>query len=253
MKVTFLGTGTSQGIPVIACHCDVCRSMDFRDKRLRTSVHLQVDDLSIVIDSGPDFRQQMLREKINTLDAILYTHEHKDHTAGLDDVRGFNFAQQKDMPLYGRKSVIDQLKLEYHYAFSDNKYPGVPRLEVNLLNGNPFTIGNTAISPIEVKHLKLPVYGYRIADFTYITDANAIEQSEIEKIKGTKILVLNALQQKKHVSHFNLEEALDMIHKIGPNKAYLIHLSHMMGKHKDIEELLPDDVTIAYDGLTIDI
>ncbi|MDH5603467.1 MAG: MBL fold metallo-hydrolase, partial [Cyclobacteriaceae bacterium] len=224
MKVTFLGTGTSQGIPVIACHCDVCRSMDFRDKRLRTSVHLQVDDLSIVIDSGPDFRQQMLREKINTLDAILYTHEHKDHTAGLDDVRGFNFAQQKDMPLYGRKSVIDQLKLEYHYAFSDNKYPGVPRLEVNLLNGNPFTIGNTAISPIEVKHLKLPVYGYRIADFTYITDANAIEQSEIEKIKGTKILVLNALQQKKHVSHFNLEEALDMIHKIGPNKAYLIHL-----------------------------
>ena len=253
MKVTFLGTGTSQGIPVVACHCDVCRSMDFRDKRLRTSVHLQVDGLSLVIDSGPDFRQQMLREKIDKLDAIIYTHEHKDHTAGLDDVRGFNFALQKDMPLYGRKRVIDQLKLEFHYAFSDIKYPGVPRLEVNILNGNPFTIGKTTIFPIEVKHMKLPVYGFRIEDFTYITDANAIEPQEIEKIQGTKILVLNALQQNKHVSHFNLEEALVMIHKIAPDQAYLIHLSHMMGKHNDIEQLLPDNVNIAYDGLTIEM
>lgn len=253
MKVTFLGTGTSQGIPVIACSCEVCQSMDYRDKRLRTSVHLQIEKQSIVIDSGPDFRQQMLRENIHSLDAILFTHEHKDHTAGLDDVRGFNFAQGRDMPIYGRKAVIDQLKQEYHYAFTDKKYPGVPRLEVNFLNGSPFNIGDITIKPIEVRHMKLAVYGFRIKDFTYITDANAIEPNEFDKIKGTRVLVINSLQQSTHVSHFNLQEALDVIQKVNPKQAYLIHLSHKMGKHGDIEALLPENVKIAYDGLKIEI
>ncbi|MEX2336211.1 MAG: MBL fold metallo-hydrolase, partial [Fulvivirga sp.] len=192
MKVTFLGTGTSQGVPVIACGCPACQSLDYRDKRLRSSIHIEKSGKSFVIDTGPDFRQQMLREDIKTLDAVIFTHEHKDHTAGLDDVRAFNFQQNKDMPIYGRQNVIDQLKQEFSYAFGEKKYPGVPQLEVHRINGDSFSVEGIPFTPIEVLHLKLPVYGFRIDDFTYITDANYISEQEKVKIKGTRILVLNA-------------------------------------------------------------
>ncbi|MTI29751.1 MBL fold metallo-hydrolase [Xanthovirga aplysinae] len=253
MKVKFLGTGTSQGVPVIACHCEVCESLDFRDKRLRSSVQIEVEGKSIIIDSGPDFRQQVIREGIEKLDALIYTHQHKDHTAGLDDVRGFNFKQNKDMPVYARKEVLDQLQQEFSYIFAENKYPGTPRLEVYEIQNSPFLIDQVEIIPIEVLHYKMPVFGFRIQDFTYITDANFISQIEKEKIRGSKVLVLNALQQKKHISHFNLEEALAVIEELAPQKAFLTHISHYLGLHAEISSKLPANVELAYDGLEIAI
>ncbi|MEM9297116.1 MAG: MBL fold metallo-hydrolase [Bacteroidota bacterium] len=253
MKVTFLGTGTSQGVPVIACDCPVCSSLDFRDKRLRTSVHLEVDNKSFVIDTGPDFRQQMLREKIKTLDAVIFTHEHKDHTAGLDDVRAFNFRQKKDMPVYARRLVLDQLKREFSYAFAEKKYPGVPQIETYELNGEAVDIAGVRFIPIEVMHYKLPVYGFRIGDFTYITDANAIAPEQIKKILGSKVLVLNSLQKEPHISHFNLNEAIKMAKQIGAERTYFTHISHKMGTHKSIEVDLPNNIFLAYDGLRVSI
>lgn len=251
MTITFLGTGTSQGIPVIGCSCPVCRSLDFRDKRLRASVHIAVDDQSLVIDTGPDFRQQMLRENITSLDAILYTHEHKDHTAGLDDIRPFNFRQQKDMPVYGRQQVIDQLKIEYSYAFGESKYPGVPQILTNIISNEPFQVNGTNIEPVEVFHHKLPVFGFRIHNFTYITDASFISPEEKEKIKNSDVLVLNALQKEEHISHFTLDEALAIIEELHPRKAYLTHISHKLGLHETITKELPEGVELAYDGLKI--
>ncbi len=251
MVVRFLGTGTSQGVPVIACGCSVCNSVDFRDKRLRSSVWIQEQEHSIVIDTGPDFRQQMLRNRVRSLDAIIYTHEHKDHISGLDDVRAFNFFQQRDMPLYARKSVLNQIQTEFYYAFEARRYPGVPHLSLNELTGNPFEIGNIKITPIEVMHHKLPVFGFRIGDFTYITDANFIDDAEIEKIKGSKVLVLNALQKESHISHFTLNQALEVAEKIGAETTYLTHISHRLGLHKSVEEELPSSVKLAYDGLEI--
>jgi len=251
LNITFLGTGTSQGVPVIGCDCEVCRSLDFRDKRLRTSIHLQVDDKSIVIDTGPDFRQQMLREDIKDLDAVVYTHEHKDHTAGLDDIRPFNFRHQKDIPIFARKLVLEQIKQEYAYIFSANSYPGVPRVLVNEIINAPFAVEGVSFTPIEVLHHKLPVFGFRIKDFTYITDANYISEEEMEKVYGTKVLVLNALRLKSHISHFTLEEAVQLIKKINPEKAYLTHISHQMGIHRKAEMLLPNNIHLAYDGLQI--
>lgn len=253
MIVTFLGTGTSQGIPVIGCHCEVCKSLDYRDKRLRTSIHIQIEDKSIIIDSGPDFRQQVLRERIERLDALLFTHQHKDHTAGMDDVRSFNFKQKMDMPIYGTQSVIKQLKQEFSYIFEPVKYPGVPRVEVNEIDLNPFKIGEIEIQPIEVLHYKLPVMGFRIRDFTYITDANYISEEQIEKIRGSRIVVLNALQIDQHISHFNLEEALYMVEKINPERAYFTHISHKLGLHRKISQFLPSYVQLAWDGLKISI
>ncbi len=253
MKVTFLGTGTSQGVPVIGCTCEVCRSLDFKDNRLRTSVHIEVDGKSFVVDTGPDFRQQMLRERINRLDAIIYTHEHKDHTAGLDDVRAFNFRQKKDMPVYARPQVINQLKREFSYAFSEKKYPGVPQITTHEIDNSAFTVEGVEILPIEVMHLKLPVYGYRIKDFTYITDANYIAESEKQKIRRSKVLVLNALQKEPHISHFNLEEAIAEAQDLGAETTYFLHISHRMGRHKLIENSLPENIHLAYDGLSIDI
>ncbi len=253
MIVTFLGTGTSQGIPVIGCHCEVCSSLDYRDKRLRTSIHIQVEGKSIIVDSGPDFRQQVLRERIERLDALLFTHQHKDHTAGMDDVRSFNFKQKMDMPVYGTRAVIEQLKQEFSYVFEPVKYPGIPRIQVNEIDLRPFKIGDVEIQPIEVMHYKLPVLGFRLGDFTYITDANYISQEQINKIKGTKVLVLNALQIDQHISHFNLEEALEMVEIIGPEMAYFTHISHKLGKHKKISQSLPDHVQLAWDGLKISI
>ncbi|WP_420387508.1 MBL fold metallo-hydrolase [Roseivirga sp.] len=253
MKITVLGSGTSQGVPVIGCNCSVCTSLDFRDKRLRASIHVETKGKSIIVDSGPDFRQQVLRERIKQLDALLFTHEHKDHTAGMDDIRSFNFMQQKDMPLYADPRVLNQLKQEFSYVFSEKKYPGVPQVEVHLLDGEPFDFEGVKITPIEVLHYKLPVYGFRFGDFTYITDAKEIGEESLEKIKGSKVVILNALQRTEHLSHLTLDEALKMAEKIGAEKTYLTHLSHRMGKHQEVEALLPDNVSIAFDGLKIEI
>ena len=251
MNITFLGTGTSQGVPVIGCTCEVCRSLDFRDKRLRTSLHIQQQDTSIVIDTGPDFRMQMLQNKISRLDAVVYTHEHKDHTAGLDDIRPYNFKQQTDIPLFGTPQVLNQIKAEFSYIFAKNQYPGIPRVKLREISNLPFEVVGINFTPIQVMHHKLPVFGFRIGDFTYITDANYIPPLEIEKIKGTKILVLNALQIKPHISHFTLEEALAFIEEIQPEKAYLTHISHKLGLHQTVQSNLPDNVALAFDGLQI--
>tara|TARA_R110000823_G_scaffold295431_4_gene415134 strand:+ start:375906 stop:376667 length:762 start_codon:yes stop_codon:yes gene_type:complete len=253
VKVTFLGTGTSQGVPVIGCACEVCRSLDFRDKRLRTSIHIEIGDSSIIFDSGPDFRQQILRENITCLDALVFTHEHKDHTAGMDDIRSFNFLQKKDIPVYARKNVIEQLKREFAYIFSETKYPGIPSVDIKEIKNTPFVIGKTEIIPIEVTHFKLPVFGFRIKDFTYITDAKTISDTEKEKIKGSKILVINALQKEEHPSHMTLNEAIALAKEMNADKTYFTHLSHKMGTHKKTEKLLPENIEIAYDGLKIEI
>ncbi|MFN8312361.1 MAG: MBL fold metallo-hydrolase [Cyclobacteriaceae bacterium] len=251
MKITFLGTGTSQGVPVIGCTCEVCRSLDYRDKRLRTSVHIDVDGVSLVIDTGPDFRQQMLRERVPRLDAILFTHGHKDHTAGLDDVRAYNFMQGQDMPVYGEQHTLAQLRVEFSYAFEPVRYPGIPQLNLIEINDAPFTAAGINIIPLPVTHLRLPVLGFRIGDFSYITDANHISDETIAKLKGTKVLVLNALQKDKHVSHFTLAEALVMAERIGAEKTYFTHMSHKIGLHKDVEAELPGTIALAYDGLAV--
>ncbi|MEQ9286466.1 MAG: MBL fold metallo-hydrolase [Cyclobacteriaceae bacterium] len=251
MKVTFLGTGTSQGVPVIACDCQVCQSIDFRDKRLRSAIHIEADDNSFVIDTGPDFRQQMLRARIKRIDAVLFTHEHKDHTAGLDDIRSYNFRQKMDMPVYGHQRVLDQLKREFSYVFAEKKYPGAPRIETYPIDIAPFTIKGTGFVPIQVMHHKLPVFGFRVKDFAYITDANHIDDSEIEKLKGLDTLVLNALQKDPHISHFTLEEAVEVAQEIGAKNTYFTHISHKLGCHRDINNELPDGIKLAYDGLKL--
>lgn len=253
MIITFLGTGTSQGVPVIGCTCKVCKSIDFRDKRTRTSIHLYTEGISLVVDTGPDFRQQVLREKITQLDGILFTHEHRDHTAGLDDVRSFNFLQKGEIPIYGRKQVINQLKKEFAYIFEEHKYPGIPQVEANVIDNKEFRLKGVNILPIEVLHHQLPVFGFRIGKFTYITDANDIPDKEKDKIKGSKIIVVNALQQEKHISHFNLTEAIDLIDELGPEKAYFTHISHRLGSHDQVERSLRDNIYLAYDGLKIEI
>ncbi|SKC53064.1 MBL fold metallo-hydrolase [Ohtaekwangia koreensis] len=253
MKVTFLGTGTSQGVPVIACTCEVCSSLDFRDKRLRTAIHIQIQEQSWVVDTGPDFRQQMLREYIQRLDAVIFTHAHRDHTAGLDDVRAYNFLQQMDMPIYGTQPTLDQLKVEYAYAFEKNAPLGLPRLDLRIIDDKPFSIQGIEIIPLPVMHLRMPVYGYRFGNFSYITDANFIPDETFERLKGTEVLVLNALQHERHVSHFNLTEALAMAEKINPKKTYLLHMSHKLGLHAAIEKELPANVRLAYDGLQLDL
>ena len=251
MKVTFLGTGTSQGVPVIGCDCQVCKSLDFRNKRFRTSIHLEVDGVSLVVDTGPDFRMQMLRAGIKKLDGVLFTHEHKDHTAGLDDIRPFNFSQQKDMPIFGRRQVLDQIRQEYSYIFSDKKYPGVPQVDCIEIDENPFHVNGIAIIPIPVLHYKLPVLGFRIGDFSYITDANFISDESMKLLEGTEILVLNALQKESHISHFTLEEAVHEARKIGAKKTYFTHISHRLGLHDQIDAELPEGIALAYDGLEL--
>lgn len=251
MKVTFLGTGTSQGVPVIGCTCEVCSSLDYRDKRFRTAVHIQVNGQSFVIDTGPDFRQQMLRENITHLDAVIFTHAHRDHTAGLDDVRSYNFLQKMDMPVYGTQPVLNQLRTEYAYAFSKVVYPGLPRLQLNEINEEIFTINGVSITPLPVKHMNLPVLGFRINNFCYITDANHIPEETLQKMEGTEVLVLNALQKEKHVSHFNIEEAIEQVAKIKPKITYFTHISHKLGLHAEISRELPGNIKLAYDGQQI--
>ena len=252
IKVTFLGTGTSQGVPVIGCQCQVCSSENPKDKRLRSSIFIETETANIVIDTGTDFRQQMLRENIRKLDAVLFTHEHKDHTAGLDDIRAFNFLQQKEMPLYGTEKVLNQIKGEFAYIFAEKRYPGIPRVELKEISKEKsFYIGQTKITPIEVFHYRLPVLGFRIGNFTYITDANYIASEEMAKIYGSKTLVINALQREKHISHYNLEEAIKVAQQIGAEQSYFTHISHKMGLHDEVSQELPDDIEIAYDGLSL--
>ncbi len=249
--ITFLGTGTSQGVPVIACECEVCQSNNEKDKRLRTSIMISYNNKNLVIDTGPDFRQQMLRENVRHLEAILFTHEHKDHIAGMDDIRAFNFQSKQDMPIYATEQVQTALKREFHYVFSDFQYPGIPKVVVNTLNTSPFDLFDKTIHPIEVMHYKLPVLGFRIDNFTYITDANYIAPDQLDKIRGTEILVINALRQEPHISHFTLQEALDLIADIKPKKAYLTHISHLLGMHDEVSSTLPKNVELAYDGLIL--
>ena len=249
MKITLLGTGTSQGVPVIACTCDACISNDKRDQRLRCSVSIQTKNTSIVIDVGPDFREQILRYGPTRLDAILLTHEHNDHVAGIDDLRPFIFMQKKNMPIYAEKNVLESIKVRYPYAFKKNKYPGVPGFDLLALGEAPFKIGDITIIPIRVLHGQLPILGFRIGDFTYITDALKIDDIEKEKIKGSEILVINALQKRKHYSHLNLKGALTLIEELGSQKVYLTHISHKMGKTSNWEKELPKNVHSAFDGL----
>ncbi len=253
MKVTFLGTGTSQGVPVIGCTCEVCCSLDYRDKRLRSSVHLDIDGLSLVIDTGPDFRQQMLREDINKLDAVILTHAHRDHTSGIDDVRAYNFLQSMNMPVYGTSETLSQIKNDFAYIFGPDNYPGLPRLDLHTITENSFLLSTTTITPLPVLHLRLPVLGFRVGDFSYITDANFIPDATYEKLKGTKALVINALQREKHISHFNLTEAIGIVKKINPEKAYFTHISHKMGLHAEVNKEIPENVSLAVDGLQISV
>ncbi len=251
MKVTFLGTGTSQGIPVIGSNHPVCLSKDTKDKRLRVSVVIELNGFTYLIDCGPDFRQQMLMSGCEKIDAILYTHEHSDHIMGLDDIRPFYF-KQGDIPIYGHKRVLKSLKKKFDYIFkTENKYPGAPTVLPNRIKNKPFTINNQEIIPIHVKHLKLQVFGFRFNDFAYITDMKTIQDKEVEKLKGLKVLVINALRIEPHYSHLNLDEALQFIEIVNPEKAYLTHISHMMGFHAEVEKTLPKNVFLAYDNLQI--
>jgi len=253
MTVTFLGTGTSQGVPIIACHCPICTSADPRDQRLRSAVMLSLNDRNVVIDTGPDFRQQMLRAQVERLDGVVFTHEHKDHIAGLDDIRAFNYFQREKMKVYCTEAVELALRREFAYVFSDFRYPGIPEIELHRITNEPFEVAGMTLTPIEVMHMKMPVFGYRIGDFTYITDANYISEPEKEKIKGSKVLVLNALRREKHPSHYTLDEALALVEELQPEQTYFTHISHQLGLHEEVSKELPANVHLAYDGLTITI
>jgi phosphoribosyl 1,2-cyclic phosphate phosphodiesterase len=253
VKITFLGTGTSSGVPLIGCRCDVCQSADERDKRLRVSIHIEIFGKSFVIDTGPDFRQQMLRANINHLDAVLFTHEHKDHTAGLDDIRAYNFLQHCEIPVFGRAQVLEQLKAEFAYIFTEHKYAGVPLIRLNEIKNEVFEIEGVAIQPIEVMHYRLPVFGYRFNNFAYITDVNFISETELQKLTNLDVLVLGALQIPSHPSHFTLAEAIEVAQRIGAKQTYFTHISHKMGKHADVSKLLPNTIHLAYDGLQLSL
>lgn len=253
MKVTFLGTGTSQGVPIIGCPCTVCTSISEKDQRLRSSVYIETDGKYFVIDTGPDFRQQMLREKIKKLDAVIFTHSHKDHICGFDDIRAFNYINKKPVDVYLEENVLNAIKRDFFYIFEEFKYPGVPEAKFHLIKNEDFYIEGVKIVPIRVQHFKMPVLGFRVGNFTYITDANKISDEEIEKIKGTEVLVLNALRLEKHISHFSLDEAVEMSNRIKPAKTFITHLSHQMGAHSDTNARLPSNIQLAYDGLTIEI
>lgn len=253
MTITFLGTGTSQGVPVIACPCPICQSADLRDKRLRTSALVSSNGTNILIDAGPDFRQQMISARVKTLDAILITHEHRDHVAGLDDVRAFNYLMQKPMNIWAESRVHEALKCHFSYVFEEEKYPGAPELVLNPIDGQPFDVQGVKIIPIRAFHYKLPVFGFRIGDFAYLTDANFISEEEKEKLVGSKFLVVGALRQQKHISHFSLPDALKLISELSPRKAFITHISHQMGLYQLVQKNLPENVMLAYDGYTIEV
>ena len=251
LKITFLGTGTSSGVPMIGCDCPVCSSADKKDKRLRSSILVESETTTLVVDTTPDFRYQMLRENVKKLDAVIFTHPHKDHIAGLDDVKAFTYFSKKPIEIYANSMTQEALKREFHYAFADHKYPGVPELNLHTIESEPFYVGDIKVIPILVWHLKMPVLGFRFGDFTYITDANRIDPAEKQKIKGSKAMVLNALRHKKHISHYTLEEAIDLIHELNVPKGYLTHISHQLGKYADVNPALPEGIELAYDGMQL--
>ena len=251
LKITFLGTGTSSGVPMIACKCAVCTSTDKKDNRLRSSILVQSSTTSFVIDTTPDFRYQMLRLNVEKLDAVLFTHPHKDHIAGLDDVKAFSFFSGKAMEVFANSLTEEALKREFAYVFSDKRYPGIPEINLNTIDSSPFYIGDIPVIPILVWHLKMPVLAFRLGNFTYITDANRIESSEKEKITGSKIITVNALRHKAHISHFTLDEAVSLVQELGVPKAYFTHISHQLGKHEQINKELPSGIELAWDGLEI--
>ncbi|MBS1645794.1 MAG: MBL fold metallo-hydrolase [Bacteroidetes bacterium] len=253
VTLTFLGTGTSQGVPLIGCPCYVCQSNDEKDKRLRSSVLIQHNTNTFVIDTGPDFRQQMLREKIKNIQAVLYTHSHKDHIAGLDDIRAFNFLHKKPVDIYATTEVQDAIKKEFSYIFSDEKYPGIPQINMHTIYDSPFSIRDTLFTPIQVMHYKMPVKAFRVGDITYITDANFISDAEKQKIKGSEIIIVNALRKETHISHFTFQQAIDLMHELKPKKAYFTHISHQLGTHKEVCAQLPGWIQPAYDGLSISL
>ncbi|WP_272023583.1 MBL fold metallo-hydrolase [Olleya namhaensis] len=253
MKITFLGTGTSQGIPIIGSTHPVCLSTNSKDKRLRVSIMIEWDDKIFVVDCGPDFRQQMLLANPEKIDALLFTHEHADHTSGLDDIRPFCF-RQGDLPIYAHKRVIEQLKIRFEYVFAtENRYPGAPTVSVNEIKNEAFTIAGKSIIPIEALHYKLQVFGFRFDNFAYMTDVKTITQTELDKLKDLDVLVINALRVKEHISHLNLEQALEIIAMLKPKRAYLTHVSHLLGFHDEVEKQLPENVFLAYDQLKITI
>lgn len=248
LKITFLGTGTSSGVPMIGCACEVCLSSNKKDKRLRSSILVESDNTSIVVDTTPDFRYQMLRANVKKLDAVLFTHPHKDHIAGLDDVRAFNYFQKKPMEVYANSLTEEAIKREFAYVFSDKKYPGIPNINLNTIDDSPFYIGDIPVIPVLVWHLKMPVLGFRFGNFTYITDANKIEAEEKVKITGSETIVLNALRQQSHISHFTLAEAVAMVQELGVPNGYFTHISHQLGKHEEINKNLPTGISLAFDG-----
>ena len=253
-ELTFLGTGTSQGVPVIACPCPVCRSCDPHDKRLRTSALVRSGNTTVAIDAGPDFRQQMLRAGVQRLDAIVLTHEHKDHTGGIDDVRAFNAAMRRPMEIYAEERVMQAVRKDFDYAFGEHKYPGAPEIDlVRIDERTPFSIGALRITPVRGLHYRLPVLGFRINNLAYLTDFNHLDYAEIEKIRGVEVLVINALRREPHISHFTLNEAIEVSGKVGANRTYLTHISHQMGFAAEVGPELPPGVFLAYDGLTINV
>ncbi len=251
MKFTFTGTGTSQGVPVIACPCEVCASSDPRDNRLRTAGLLQSDTTTLAFDTGPDFRQQMLRHKVSVLD-VVFTHQHKDHVAGLDDVRAYNFLLGRKMDIYANQATVDQLKREFYYIFEEKQYPGIPQIDLHLIDTAPFRVGDIDLIPVPVMHYKLPVLGFRAGKFAYVTDANYISDASMALLEGVEILVLNALRKNKHLSHFTLDEAIGIAEQLNVKKAYFTHISHLMGRHETVNRDMPPIAELAYDGLTIE-
>ncbi|MCK9290689.1 MAG: MBL fold metallo-hydrolase [Bacteroidales bacterium] len=253
MRITVLGSGTSQGVPVVACPCAVCHSTDEKDKRLRSSIMIEENDTAVVIDAGPDFRQQMLRQQVKQLDAILITHTHKDHIAGLDDVRSFNYLSQKPMTVYATKKDQQAIMREFFYAFTEQPYPGVPRIQFQDLTETPFKIGSLEIIPLKVMHMRLEVFGFRLKDFAYITDVNHIPDKTMKLLEGVKVIILDALRKEKHLSHFTLDEAIEVARQLKVEQAYFTHISHLMGFHQQVQNELPDNMSLAWDGLIIDL
>lgn len=253
LQITFLGSGTSSGVPMIGCDCEVCQSTDKKDKRLRSSILVRSAKTTLVVDTGPDFRYQMLRENVKHLDAVIFTHPHKDHLAGLDDIRAFNFLNRKPMDVYADSLTEEALRRDFYYAFTDTKYPGIPELELHTITLEPFMAGDIPVVPILVWHLKMPVMGFRFGKFTYITDANHIDTDSKEKIKGSEVLVLNALRKQKHISHFTLNEAVAMVKELKIPRAYFTHISHQLGLHAVVEKELPEGMHLAYDRLMIEL
>ncbi len=248
MKITFLGTGTSTGVPQIGCKCKVCQSAHPHDKRLRASAMIEVENKRIVIDAGPDFRAQMLQHKVDSIDAILITHEHYDHVGGIDDVRPFGLVD-----IYAEQRVLNQIRTVMPYCFSTSRYPGVPRIELHTIDENAFDIEGLQIQPIRIMHAQLPILGYRIANFAYITDLKTIPESSIAQLQNLDVLVLNALRIEQHISHINLDEAIALAQKIGARRTYFIHFSHDLGLHSDVERSLPDNIFLSYDGLSLEL